>query len=391
MIWVIGDIHGMFDPLKRIMTSIRLIERIDEPVERIVFIGDYIDHGPSSKEVIDLILGLEYDRVCLAGNHEDLALRFINGDQKYLRCDGNVWFMNSAIETYESIFDHKSHMGFIYDLKDREYRFKHSEAGRNALNSYKGLRLPRKYEKFLQGLRYSHQEVLGVRGRRTTFSFFHGLPRLSVPVNAQLAGSYKDFTAALNAGPRPGDHRAVPGDGYPERLERSSVWNREYSTRLGYQGHVVVHGHTPTTVYPNYYDNYSMKSLFGQFRAFPGHLFLPFLYSLSQDAGFTGIDAYGQSSRGPGDQVPKSLLEPFGQARLSFHYGCGPDLGLEAINVDTGAVYGGALTALGLSPRYLDHGLMPLLTVRTSGGQRSRDGKIMARSIHVAKFGGRAA
>ena len=49
MIWAIGDIHGMFDPLKRLLAEIRLMEESDDPLERVIFIGDYIDHGPSSK------------------------------------------------------------------------------------------------------------------------------------------------------------------------------------------------------------------------------------------------------------------------------------------------------------------------------------------------------
>ena len=75
MIWIIGDIHGMFDPLKRLLSSIREFEeKQNDPVSKIIFLGDYIDHGQSSKEVIDLIQRLDYEKVCLAGSHEDLAL-----------------------------------------------------------------------------------------------------------------------------------------------------------------------------------------------------------------------------------------------------------------------------------------------------------------------------
>ena len=38
--WVIGDIHGMYDPLRA------LINRLDnEYLDKFVFVGDYIDHG----------------------------------------------------------------------------------------------------------------------------------------------------------------------------------------------------------------------------------------------------------------------------------------------------------------------------------------------------------
>jgi hypothetical protein len=131
-----------------------------------------------------------------------------------------------------------------------------------------------------------------------------------------------------------------------------------------------------------------MGSVGGQFASFPEGLFLPFLFSLDPGAGFRSIDQHGKSHRPLGGDVPRGLLAPFGQASYCFRYECGQTHGLEAINIDTGAVYGSALTALGLSRRYLEHGLMPILTVKTSGGQRSRDGKIMARSISVPKFGG---
>jgi serine/threonine protein phosphatase 1 len=81
MIWVIGDIHGMFDHLKGLITSIRYYEEPDDPVEKLIFIGDYIDYGPSSKEVIDFIIDLDYDKVLLMGDHEDFAVRFYKYDE----------------------------------------------------------------------------------------------------------------------------------------------------------------------------------------------------------------------------------------------------------------------------------------------------------------------
>ncbi|MDR2141821.1 MAG: metallophosphoesterase, partial [Deltaproteobacteria bacterium] len=76
MIWVFGDIHGLFDPLVNICGAIRDLAEQGEPVEKIIFLGDYIDHGPCSKEVIDFILDLKYEKILIMGNHEDLALRF---------------------------------------------------------------------------------------------------------------------------------------------------------------------------------------------------------------------------------------------------------------------------------------------------------------------------
>ena len=52
--FAIGDIHGCAETLKKLLDELR-IERSDE----IYFLGDYIDRGPGSKEVIDLVLKLQ--------------------------------------------------------------------------------------------------------------------------------------------------------------------------------------------------------------------------------------------------------------------------------------------------------------------------------------------
>lgn len=79
-IYAIGDIHGRADLLAN------LINLIDEDVAgyegnaSIIFLGDYIDRGFQSRQVIDLILGgrlSNYDVYCLKGNHEEAMLQFI--------------------------------------------------------------------------------------------------------------------------------------------------------------------------------------------------------------------------------------------------------------------------------------------------------------------------
>ena len=74
MIFIIGDIHGLLDPIKNLIQAIEAKYKID----KLIFLGDYIDYGPSSKEVIDYIISLKYDKIFLAGNHEDLLLQFYN-------------------------------------------------------------------------------------------------------------------------------------------------------------------------------------------------------------------------------------------------------------------------------------------------------------------------
>ena len=73
---VVGDIHGNFAALDDLLRQVRSVAGEGDVV---VFLGDYIDRGASSKECVDAILGLQSDIaaevVCLCGNHEDWFLQ----------------------------------------------------------------------------------------------------------------------------------------------------------------------------------------------------------------------------------------------------------------------------------------------------------------------------
>jgi serine/threonine protein phosphatase 1 len=82
-IFAVGDIHGCFDKLVALMGIID----IDFQKDTLLFIGDYIDRGPDSKEVVDYMidLGSKQDRVVfLKGNHEYLLQRHLDGIESYM-------------------------------------------------------------------------------------------------------------------------------------------------------------------------------------------------------------------------------------------------------------------------------------------------------------------
>ena len=61
---IIGDVHGCYK------TLIALIEKL--PKDRnITFVGDLIDRGPGSKDVVEFVRKNNYR--CVRGNHEDMA------------------------------------------------------------------------------------------------------------------------------------------------------------------------------------------------------------------------------------------------------------------------------------------------------------------------------
>jgi len=75
--FAIGDIHGDLEGLVRVFGRMPALEATDT----VVFLGDYLDRGPKSAQVIDFVRSLERETaariVALRGNHEDAWLRVI--------------------------------------------------------------------------------------------------------------------------------------------------------------------------------------------------------------------------------------------------------------------------------------------------------------------------
>ena len=119
-IFIIGDIHGCLDMLKRMLEKIPW----DPDGDRLIFVGDYIDRGEDPKGVVEYILELEKcsSRIeCLMGNHEAAFLDYLEGKEKKL------FLMNGGYQTLESYDTEregpenhlvpKTHMDFYHSLK----------------------------------------------------------------------------------------------------------------------------------------------------------------------------------------------------------------------------------------------------------------------------------
>ncbi|HTV21898.1 MAG TPA: metallophosphoesterase family protein [Polyangiaceae bacterium] len=76
--FIFGDIHGELDSLERIFERLPPLTRSDT----LVFLGDYLDRGPSSAGVVARIMALPERTparvVALRGNHEDAWLRVLD-------------------------------------------------------------------------------------------------------------------------------------------------------------------------------------------------------------------------------------------------------------------------------------------------------------------------
>src|SRR5580704_5641133 len=75
--YAIGDVHGRLDLLTEAIEAIG--SHVGDAPFRVVFLGDYVDRGPDSRGVIDLLMDLQkrWPVVCLKGNHEELMIQAV--------------------------------------------------------------------------------------------------------------------------------------------------------------------------------------------------------------------------------------------------------------------------------------------------------------------------
>jgi len=195
-VYAIGDIHGRADLLECIIGSIEMdMAREAVGIERFVavFLGDYIDRGPSSRRVLDILMngmpkGLE--TVFLKGNHEHFLVSFLDGT-----CDPVSWLLNGGIAALASYGVDTSETVYMTSTEENRLRTAALDA------------LPERHMVFLRGLGLSHRE-----------------------------GEY----LFVHAGVRPG----VPPD---QQMAEDLLWIRgPFLTSSSDFGAIVVHGHTIT-------------------------------------------------------------------------------------------------------------------------------------------------
>lgn len=286
MIWVFGDVHGLYDPLNYLIQKIKARESQGEAVERVIFLGDLIDHGPSSREVVDLVQNLPWPFTVLLGNHEDMMLRHHQG----LDCG---WIpQNGGQHTLASW---------------------HSATG-----------LPDSVVSWFKTrpISYSRRFILPSGPLELNFVHAGFLPEVSLAEQLEIS-SFSGLHAWLEAHDLP--------------LTKSPLWTRRPPVRTA-PGTITLCGHTPTQ---------ALGSVLPKLEPYQADSNTPWLGFDTPPSGF---------------MVHQSRQEIFWGAPLEA---------LHTINLDTGAVYGGNLSALGLSEGFLTRGELPLLSVPTGRGYRS--------------------
>jgi serine/threonine protein phosphatase 1 len=131
-VYAIGDIHGSADLLSE------LFARIDDDLKARptadavqVLLGDYIDRGPTSRQVIDLLIARQrgHDVILLKGNHEDVALQFLS-DPTTLSLWKNIGGLNTILSygvtptrTDDPQLQHAVATAFAHSMPDSHRRF----------------------------------------------------------------------------------------------------------------------------------------------------------------------------------------------------------------------------------------------------------------------------
>lgn len=148
-IYAIGDVHGRADLLSRLIEKIELDESGREPAATtIIFLGDLIDRGPDSADVIEQVITLSGRRNVrtIAGNHEEMFLASFESDailRKFLEYGGRDTILSyfSDREEYSRLTIAQlrkhlpsvlppHHLAFLRSLEDRiqigNYLFVHA-------------------------------------------------------------------------------------------------------------------------------------------------------------------------------------------------------------------------------------------------------------------------
>ena len=113
----IGDIHGCLTALTTLLDFVA-----PEPDDRIIALGDYVDRGPDSREVLDLLIDLHAGGrlVALRGNHDEMM---IEARTAVSRENCSLWLACGGRETLQSYGVQFPETFDLKDIPEAHWRF----------------------------------------------------------------------------------------------------------------------------------------------------------------------------------------------------------------------------------------------------------------------------
>jgi serine/threonine protein phosphatase 1 len=109
---VIGDVHGYYQGLMILLEKIA-----PTSAEKVYFLGDLIDRGPQSAQVVDFVKRNNYD--CLLGNHEQMLLNAINNNKFNSNQTIQAWLYSggqATISSYQTAQIPQDHLDWFENL-----------------------------------------------------------------------------------------------------------------------------------------------------------------------------------------------------------------------------------------------------------------------------------
>lgn len=129
-IYAVGDVHGRYDLLRALLDQIGAHCAALPPAQslHVVFLGDIIDRGPQSFEVLELLHDLQSKServVVLLGNHEEAMLQALDGKanmlRDWMRVGGAATVQSFGLEPFDSATDSSDYLRAMRAVVPREW------------------------------------------------------------------------------------------------------------------------------------------------------------------------------------------------------------------------------------------------------------------------------
>jgi serine/threonine protein phosphatase 1 len=108
---VIGDVHGHYEGLMLLLDHIAPASE-----DQIYFLGDLIDRGPQSAQVVEFVKQNGY--FCLLGNHEQMLLNILTGKDT-ASANMQAWLYSggqATVASYQSAIIPQQHLDWLQNL-----------------------------------------------------------------------------------------------------------------------------------------------------------------------------------------------------------------------------------------------------------------------------------